>query len=482
MENKEYQDEFELFLNEETKQHRMYPSDHIWKNIRTELHGYRAWPALTFISLFIITALTISTLLNNHPDQFISPNQASNTQMASQAKQSANGTASGNYFQQIAADQITANTFAGSDLQEASFIQSETDIAVLRKPMAKINPVIALNRETNAVSSKNRSSRQTVAASPIAMNISSTLPAIAEVVPTSLDLPLENEGGSFNTQKLFIQQTESHAATDKFLSDFHFTSNTPVRQRNSKFGYQLYITPSTSYRRLSDEVVKDVIQPASAAQQAAAPSSVNYSASLQDVNNVVRHRPAIGWEVGFGLLYNISDRFKFKTGIQLNIRQYYIETFQSTYDLASLSLVNYRGIETINFYSSYNNNTGFRKAQLENKVYQVSVPIGIQWDIIRGKYFGINTEASVQPTFTLNNSTYLLSTDYKHYTTGGDFIRKWNINTSLGINLTYSTGFTTWQLGPQVRYQHLPTFSNLYPVKEYLMDYGIRLGVTRQIR
>ena len=69
MRNKYYQDdEFEQFLQDEVKQHRMYPSDHIWKNIRTQVHGYRAWPALTFISLFIITALTLSTLLNNHPD------------------------------------------------------------------------------------------------------------------------------------------------------------------------------------------------------------------------------------------------------------------------------------------------------------------------------------------------------------------------------------------------------------------------------
>src|ERR1700749_4597987 len=67
MSNPFYQDEFEQFLQDEVKQHRMYPSDHIWKNIRTELHGYKAWPALTFISLFIITALTISTLLINHP-------------------------------------------------------------------------------------------------------------------------------------------------------------------------------------------------------------------------------------------------------------------------------------------------------------------------------------------------------------------------------------------------------------------------------
>jgi len=74
MDNNFYQDEFEQFLQDEVKQHRMYPSDHIWKNIRTEIHGNRAWPALTIISLFIISALTVSTLLINHPAKLVAHN------------------------------------------------------------------------------------------------------------------------------------------------------------------------------------------------------------------------------------------------------------------------------------------------------------------------------------------------------------------------------------------------------------------------
>src|SRR5476649_1838021 len=121
MDNRQYQDEFEQFLQDEVKQNRMYPSDNIWKNIRMELHGYRAWPALTFISLFIITALTISTLLNNHPDRHTSlPASAITAQ--SQANTSDNATSdnsdnavadnTNNYFQKIAPEQITAETFA----------------------------------------------------------------------------------------------------------------------------------------------------------------------------------------------------------------------------------------------------------------------------------------------------------------------------------------------------------------------------------
>ena len=67
MKNRDLQDDFEQFLQDEVKTHRMYPSDHVWNQIRTELHGNQSWPALTFISLFIISALTLSTLLNHKP-------------------------------------------------------------------------------------------------------------------------------------------------------------------------------------------------------------------------------------------------------------------------------------------------------------------------------------------------------------------------------------------------------------------------------
>ncbi|MEN9686428.1 MAG: hypothetical protein RLZZ28_2214, partial [Bacteroidota bacterium] len=277
---------------------------------------------------------------------------------------------------------------------------------------------------------------------------------------------------------------EKQYSTDDYLKDFPVVNTGVPVKKNKRFGFQFYVTPSTSYRKLSDEKVKEIIQPAVANTTASTaqniPLSSNYSA---DVNNVVRHKPAVGLELGFAVLYNLSNRLKFKTGVQLNVRQYYIETFQSlTSDLSSLSLINARGIETINFYSPWNNNTGYKKTQLDNKVYQLSIPLGIQWNMIQGKHLGINSEASVQPTMTLNNNTYLLSTDYKHYTGGNEFFRQWNVNTSMGLNITYQSGANSWQFGPQIRYQHLPTYSNLYPIKEYLIDYGVRLGFTHQLK
>jgi hypothetical protein len=480
MDDKKYQDEFEQFLQDEVKQHRMYPSDHIWKNIRTELHGYKAWPALTFISLFIITALTISTLLNNHPDGHVlipvssATNQQETVRLENSARTVTQQPVATNYFETIAPGQVTAATFAS--LAEA--VAEET--LVVRNNSNDFSATPEKTVSNNDQLAYAEKADHTVMPESAPLTIQNTFVINPVDLKTNLAETTTPEATGTTDQK----KTDTHSSADDYLKDFGFVTVTPVSRRNSKFGFQFYVTPSNSYRILSDEKVKEIIQPAVAATTPNSTQNVPLSANLSaDVNNIVRHKPAMGFEVGFALLYNLSNKLKFKTGAQLNVRQYYIETFQSlTNDLTSLSLINYRGIETVSFYSPYNNNTGYRKTQLDNKVYQLSIPIGIQWDAIQGKHFGINAEASVQPTFTLNTNTYLLSTDYKHYTDGDGYTRKWNVNTSMGINLTYRTGASSWQIGPQIRYQHLPTYTNLYPIKEYLVDYGIRLGYTHQIK
>lgn len=491
MDNKFYQDDdLEQFLQDEVKQHRMYPSDHIWKNIRTELHGYKAWPALTFISLFILTALTISTLLNNHPAVPLAYTQVSKKWVAKtpapvspvvmKASKTNEAAAEMDFFQSIDPAQVTAETFARTIVeaqQQEMLIARNTRIDDAAVP-------VKINNDRIVIPSK-IINRKLSAYEPdiFPVSIRNVLPApelLAEQNNTSAAATEIKKETAAATEPIDPKKAEAHSSADEFLKDFNYVTNKP-KPRNSKFGIQFYITPSTSYRRLSDEKVKEVIQPATGISTSAVQNIPLSTSTSADVNNVVRHKPAVGLEAGFAVLYNMTGRLKFKTGIQLNVRQYYIETFQSSNDLTSMSVINTRGVETISFYSPYNNNAGYRKTQLDNKIYQVSVPLGIQWDVIQGRHFGVSTEASVQPTLTLNKNTYLLSTDYKHYTGGNEFIRKWNINTSVGLNLTYQSGKGQWQLGPQVRYQHLPTYSNAYPIKEYLLDYGVRIGYTRQI-
>jgi hypothetical protein len=87
-----------------------------------------------------------------------------------------------------------------------------------------------------------------------------------------------------------------------------------------------------------------------------------------------------------------------------------------------------------------------------------------------------------QPTYLLNRNSYLITTDYKNYTREPSLVRRWNVNAGVETYVAYNTGTVRWQLGPQFRYQMLSTYQNKYPIKEYLMEYGFKIGVSKTIR
>jgi|LakMenE01Jun11ns_1017448.scaffolds.fasta_scaffold9945996_3 hypothetical protein len=479
MKNKYQQDEFEQFLQDEVKSHRMYPSDPVWNKIRTELHGKQSWPALTFISLFIISALTISTLLNRTPNTHILILPPVSQQIASSAESLAEtdditpDEKNNHYLKSIAPEALTLATIAA--------IQPTIDYN-----QAVIEPAIAPRELLSPEKQATLSLRQS---SPLALPVNESQTASATIqTPITTESILydptadaeENTANPANElRKMANAKGNLQQSTDEYLTDFPFVGNTPIQHKSSRIGFQVYATPSISFRKLTDYKLKEIIQ--TAATNSSSAANLPLTSNLYSgVNEVVRHRPALGLEVGFSILYSLSKRFQLTTGLQMNLRRYEIETFETrTRDLASMSLVNNRGVETISFYSPYNNNAGYRATTLSNSMYQISAPVGIQWKVMDGKKWGLTAEASVQPTFTLQSNTWLISSDYKHYTEGKDLLRKWNINTGAGINLTYQTRTATFSVGPQVRYQNLPTYSNLYPVRENLIDYGIRFSVTR---
>ena len=476
MDYKNYQDEdFEQLLQDEVKQHRMYPSDHVWNNIRTEIHGNQTWHALTFFALLIISGLTVSTLLMSPSTERFKVTAPIASTFVNKASSSESNVApkenNESYFGVIEPQNLTQQTFAtieSNQLLESA--QTNKQLNILPEETVSIGKIADnVSKEKSGLSNS--------------INLENAKAIVLQ--PSTLQTIQVNEETDDNIEELNLLKVIS-TNTKPILEDDYLKNIIPNNtisipwKKVSKVGFQFYITPSKSYRTLSDAEVKEVIQPSTVSNSSSqnVPLGLNYSAT---VNDIVRHSPSMGLEIGFAALYNISSRLKFKTGLQLNVRQYHIETFKTaTRDVSTLSLINNNGIQTINLFSSYNNNAGYKSEQLNNQTYQVSMPIGIQWEVLKGHKLGLNAEASLQPTYSINNSTFLLSTDYKNYTDGNDLMRKWNINSSAGINFSYKSGSNLWQIGPQIRFQHLTSYTNQYPIKEHLIDYGIRLGITRQ--
>src|SRR5688572_25069032 len=100
MGNRLYDNEFEDFLKNQANQHRMYPSDRVWRKIQGEVHGYRKWPALTIIAVFIIAALVVGTLAVKPHTEFViqQATQASLAQQQSKNQSEASQKESGKEY------------------------------------------------------------------------------------------------------------------------------------------------------------------------------------------------------------------------------------------------------------------------------------------------------------------------------------------------------------------------------------------------
>ena len=60
---------------------------------------------------------------------------------------------------------------------------------------------------------------------------------------------------------------------------------------------------------------------------------------------------------------------------------------------------------------------------------------------------------------------------------------KWNINTGIEAFMQFNgKKGISWQVGPQIRYQLLPGAVRSYPVREHLIDYGLKIGFVKTLQ
>ena len=74
MHDSNHKDDFEQYLHEQVSEHRMYPSDRVWRNISGRIHTHKKWPALSAFTVLIISALVIGTILNKPIPDSVTPN------------------------------------------------------------------------------------------------------------------------------------------------------------------------------------------------------------------------------------------------------------------------------------------------------------------------------------------------------------------------------------------------------------------------
>ena len=446
MERNIHTDEFERFLRDKADQYKVYPSDKIWSNINRSIHPRKKWP---YAALTLFLLLGTAVFIDYNSFNYIVPGK-----------------------QPLLAYSHNNHTIPAAT---PSFI-SDRD----KSKNNSVYPAENLSQATSAVAGTDtkhslrlanisKLQQKTKPADGSASNEISTTAELITDHPGNLS-PLNNIAANLNASSPNGSNDEN---TDEISTHKKKLWGGEV-YRPSRFKWQLSFSPTISYRRLTSGLgqITDVFR------------GVPYSTvqSNTSVNDLVTHKPAIGAEVGASLIYKVSNNFTLRGGLQLNYSRYQLSAYNSKPEIATLALHNSRGgTDSVNFVTTLENHEGHGSSSswLNNEYLQISLPVGFEWSVVGNETLKWNIAASAQPVYNFANNVYLLSTDFKYYVQDPSLIRKWNINAGIETFVSYDMGSFKWQVGPQLRYQLMSSYKNAYPIKEYLVDFGFKIGVTK---
>ena len=487
-----HNDDFEQYLQKKAGQHRMYPDDKVWRNISKQVQGDKQWPGLSAISFIVVAALITGTLIIKPRPDILNSNYHFTLQSPGIGTNPLNKSI-----------QQTAKTTAVIDEHFAvEKITSKTLLAISEKMNAENNIYSVAENETNNLTASNTifvatqenivENKNTVTIADKANVTATKSPFTVSLSYDALQFKFRNLFDKFPIGKnlnlmnqlpdyMIARRNDQHIelpAEQKTASNTQKSALDKLKNKSSHFDFRFYVTPSVSYRILQQKGT--VLSNPKNTIGVSAPIEANYNI---DANQAINQRPAAGYETGLGLGYNLGKNVAVTAGIQFNISQYNVDAYlYKSEEPAAVTLEENGVTSTYTSYSNVRSISGSSAVTFKTRYYQASIPIGVDvkaWT--KGKLtWGI--AATVQPTYTFDKLPLIISSNFKNYTDGSRFIRNWNINTSVETYFGYTTGLYRWQIGPQFRYQWLPSLENKYPTKEYLFNYGLKLGVIKYLR
>ncbi|HRN57176.1 MAG TPA: hypothetical protein PLL71_12025 [Agriterribacter sp.] len=444
MERNIHIDEFDEFLKEKADQYKMYPSDKVWNNIQRSVHPRKKWP---YISLTLALLLGTAVLIDYHATH----NQASISKTL---------TFNNDLFRDARSSAAPGTSPDGSVSASAAFPAMRNTDNTIFQPVFVTDPFSGKKiQEINPSPYGNDDNANDNYADSEDVEIAGSGKLPDHISTTGIAKPKRDNATDEKDEDKEIRKVLWGGEAFK----------------KSKFEWQLFFSPTVSYRRLTSGIsdVTDVFR------------GVPYSTTEKStsVNNLVTHKPAVGAEVGANVIYKLTDNFSLRAGLQLNYSRYQLRAYAAKPEQTTLAVVsNALGTDSINVISTLQNFSGSGSSWFNNEYFQVSLPVGFEWSVLGNSTLRWNIAASAQPVYNFANNVYLLSTDFKRYGQDPSLIRKWNVNAGVETYVSYNMGSFKWQAGPQLRYQLMSSYKSEYPVKEYLVDFGFKIGVTKTIR
>lgn len=485
--------DFEQLIKQKSDQYKMYPSDKVWKGIHSSLHSSRKWYWLGMVVFLAgISYYAIEQLANVSRKNIASTKN--NNQKATEPSVKVAPNAPEAVILPFTPIAVKSNRTATKENNESGLLIAleqqdnvvikvatvSTDITTQNNSAEKA-PVISISNNSAIQKATNPSDKVLIASTIIpASTLSIENEAGKELSTVATDLKDVMEATTNNNPVAVIPDVEVNDKTsdEKRINWLQENAVYELTQPKLKrISWQIGLTPTTNYRNLVGNRNANI-----ASEAKNIPIALNIQG---DIDNLVKHTPAMGFEVSSVFLYQVNKNLTFKTGVQFNYARYEIKAYSSNAtDRATIALSNFYGTNTdsITNFTRLRNFGGTSAKNLQNQYFQLAVPVGLELVVLGKRRLQLAVAGTVQPTYILNRDNYLISTDYKNYTREPSLVRRWNMNSSFEAFVSYKVGSYKFQVGPQFRYQLLSTYDDKYPVKEFLKEYGIKLAVSKSIR
>ena len=449
-----YEEEFEKQLKEKADQFKMYPSDKVWNEVYSSLHTRRR----RFVAGMTVLIGGILILAGS---QLIFPTKNSVSKIiAAKNNKAAKPAASGSL------QGLTTNSFA-LNAMDNSEDQHNADGALnsglpfdLRSGLSSIQES-RTDEMTESLPEKIQINNHVKPIQPSDLKVS-----VNAATPLIISELNKNESSTFANP--IVNSVSADLIPEKSVTQL-------THIHNDKLSWELYIAPTLNTHYLYGLNYQTMAQSVQSA-----PIMVVHVAN---VNGFVDNTPVMGYDVGGNILYRISKNISLKAGLDFSFNRYYIKAYNSNPTQASVTLNSYQGYiaDSLN-----NSNSGVstdkNPQHYQNRYYQLSLPVGVEMNVAGNGKLQLHVGATLQPSYLLNTDAYVLSNDYNSYEKDPQAFRRWNLIAGTEVYLSYAVGKIRWEIGPQVRYQIFSTYKNSYPLQENMLNYGIRIGISKSIR
>ncbi len=487
---------FEQSLKDQADQFSMLPSKRVWHGIYNDLHPGSKWPSIAVGFVFLFTLLGIGHL-NNTGKQHnaMIPSSETNGPEITENEKAPVHTIDKKHSSGVAALLSQTNS---SETPNSFFEENKNNGAV----PGLTGKIIPLYPEATGLT-KNIDDQETLTAKsynfypPVGdkINIGASTNNFDQVATSGqaeslTEVPVVKNEVPFTVSAEFADSLKSGAAQlilepvplDKTTEDNETIENNRanetsaaaihlLKKRNERIQWLYFVTPAVSTATFDGKPYPP-------------PANSNLSPVIPGPNQNkygMLYKARLGYQIGTEMQFAFTKEWRLTAGGHLSYSGYNVISNQVHPTFATLMLMdNNSGSPHVRSYiTHYGNGEGQNQISLSNYSYQFSIPLGLQYAIFENGKFMINLSSSVEPSLILKSNAYIISSDGRYYVNDPDLLRKINVSGNFGSFITFKSDKIKWQLGPNIRYQLLSTYQKIYPVKEHLIDYGIRIGISR---